>query len=63
MPSVSDEGIYENDEFSHNDGDGEYDWLSGADTSDLFCFEIGIEAGCDEGGHVEPGAGLRVYRR
>ncbi len=50
---ISDESVGENNEFSHDCGDGDLWWFPGCDKGVVFGLEVCIEPGCDEGGHVE----------
>lgn len=47
------ECVCQDNELSHDRGDGDFGWLSGFSQSVVFCLEIGIEAGGDECRHVE----------
>jgi hypothetical protein len=47
------EGVCEDDKLSHDSGQGDFRWLSGFDEVRVFGLHVGIQAGGDEGGHVE----------
>lgn len=51
--------VGEDDELSHDGGDGDLFWLSGRDELVVFGFEVGIEAGRYQGWHIESLAYLR----
>ncbi len=50
---MSDERVSEDEEFSHDGGDGDFGWFSVGDEACVEAFEVGVEAACAEGGHVE----------
>jgi hypothetical protein len=54
---IAREGVGEDDELSHDRGEGDLCGLSGFDHGVVFGFAIGIEFGGAEGWHVEGSAG------
>jgi hypothetical protein len=48
-----DQGICEFDELSHEGCQGDFWGFSGGDHGLIFVFEVWVETGGDEGGHVE----------
>ena len=53
---LADEGVGEGDELSHDGGEGDFGLLSVAEKAYVEGLQVGIEAGCGEGGHVDAGA-------
>ena len=53
FPDRLQEGVCENDELSHDCGQGDLCPLSGFDEVSVFGLHVGVEACGDEGGHVE----------
>lgn len=53
QPICAEERIGKDDELSHDGDDGDLGRFSGGDEGLIFGFHVGVEAGCDEGWHVE----------
>lgn len=47
------QGVCDDDELSHDGGDGDFRGFSGGDELLIFGFQVRIEASSDEGGHVK----------
>jgi hypothetical protein len=53
FPAVSDEGVCEDDELSHDCGDGDFRRFPGFSEGAVFFLEVGVEARGDECGHID----------
>lgn len=50
---LSDECVFKNEDFSHDDGEGEFWWFFGCNKGLAFFLEVGIEPGFNERWHVK----------
>ena len=51
--AVSEQCVGEEEELSHDGGDGDFGGFASRFELLVFCLEFGIEAHCDERGHIE----------